>query len=222
MNDLENNTSLKELTKEIERLFDYFNKKLYDSKLKKTVITIQSGARGKSQSYGWFNSNIWQAEKTNIHEINLSAEIFKIRTAKKIPKVACTLLHEMVHLSNFENQIKDVSANGAHSKKFFGALAEKKGLAVIYTKHYPKIETPDLSKEGIDLYNKFNFNESLLNKFRLVNPKANKKPKLKKLECLECGLKAYVPSGNTKKLLCVECDSVLFENLDSLLDDSDM
>jgi len=219
MINLETNTSLKELTKEIERLFDYFNKKLYEGKLDKPVITIQSGVKNKSRNDGWFSSNIWQAEKKNIHEINLSAEIISTRTQKKIPEIACTLLHEMVHLSNFQNKIKDVSANGVHLKKTFGALAEKKGLQVEYINGFPKVITPDLSKDGIDLYNKFNFNESLLNKFRLVFPKGKKKSKLKKLECPKCALKAYVPSGITKKILCVECKAVMQEiSLDEEMD----
>jgi len=72
-------TSLKDLYSEIERLFDFFNEKLYDSKLKKPVITIQSGAEGKRKSAGWFASNRWQFNRKKTHITVFANEYYNLK-----------------------------------------------------------------------------------------------------------------------------------------------
>lgn len=222
-------TSLKDLYSEIERLFDFFNEKLYDSKLKKPVITIQSGAEGKRKSAGWFASNRWQFNrKKKLHEINISAEVLRAKTSNKIPEIACTLLHEMVHLSNFQNKIEDVSSNGLHLVKTFGKLAKEKGLEIEVIRKYPQVITPRLSPLGEKLYREFGFNEKLLNKYRIDykslltgtqtggsesgDEKPVKNPKLKNLYCPHCDMKAYIPFKSPKTLLCMDCMTILQEN----------
>jgi hypothetical protein len=218
-----NGNSLKELTAEIEKLFQFYNSKYFENELPLAVITIQSGSQGRRKSNGWFIQRIWNPENNTeiekvISEINLSAEILTMRTEfTKAPLITKTLLHEMIHLYNFHMGIKDTSTNGSHNKPF-GIEAEKRGLKVIYTKKFPKIETPDFTEEGFKIYKESNFDESLLNKFRIgftditpTNLKSEddeegepkeKKKKLKNLFCPECNSKAYTPSGNESIFIC--------------------
>lgn len=228
--------SLRTITKETENLFDFFNKEFYEKKLIRPVITIQTGA-GKRLSAGWFSGNRWMSKnlESKYNEINISSEILNLKTEKGIPEIICTLLHEMVHLYNFQNNIKDVADNGAHHVKTFGKFAEKKGLSVIYTDRFPKVLTPDLSEEGIEVYQKSKFNSESLDKFRLdprfsaiqqlggIKTSSNdddkkeseeqaeqKKPKQKKLFCPEHNYSVYVAFGFEHILTC-DCGSVLLE-----------
>ena len=216
-----NGNSLKELTAEIEKLFHCFNQDFFDGKLELPVMTIQSGFQSRRKSKGWFIKKIWnpldnQDPEKVISEINLAAEVLSWKGKSGSPEIAITLLHEMIHLYNYSIGIKDVSANGVHNKSF-GKAAEEKGLIVEYVKEYPKIWTPDLNEHGIESYKRSNFDESLLNKFRIYFDDTNpikkseedeegegkeKKKKLKNLFCPECNSKAYTPTGNDAIFIC--------------------
>ncbi len=229
--------SLKELISEIERLFEVYNTAFFERKLNLPIITIQSGSQGRRKSRGWFINNVWKVGEKRIHEINLAAEILSERTNSNIPRIACTLLHEMCHHYNKDNNINDTTSAGAHSVKNFGYLAEKKGLLVTYEKKiFPFVFTEDLNQEGIRVYNESNFNESLLDKFRIEFNNTNigkkttskkgipgsededtenetgdqeepkKKPKQKPLFCPVCNYSVWVAYGFDKKLRCEGTD----------------
>ncbi|MBK6608744.1 MAG: SprT-like domain-containing protein [Leptospiraceae bacterium] len=226
----EKSNSLKEITEEIERLFEVYNKAFFESTLELPIITIQSGFIGRRKSRGWFVNKVWLIDnEKSVNEINLGAEILSTRTPSNIPQIACTLLHEMIHLYNYNRGIQDVTTGGAHSVKFFGRVAEQKGLLVSYDKkQFPFVFTEDLNEDGIRVYNDSNFNESLLDKFRIefnntnigkktTSKKASpgsegednkdqeetkKKPKQKALFCPACNYSVWVAFGFDKKLRC--------------------
>lgn len=102
-------------TSELYRLYAMFNAKFWAGQLPAVQITIQSGIKRKA--LGWCSLEpMWSAcaGEDARHEVNISAE-FLNRTP---PDIACTLLHEMVHLSNAVNDIKDCNANQYHNKHF--------------------------------------------------------------------------------------------------------
>lgn len=229
----ENQNSLKEIVSEIEKLFEVYNNAFFDSKLELPIITIQSGFQGRRKSRGWFVNKVWVVGGTKeVNEINLGAEIISEKTASGIPQIACTLLHEMIHLYNYNRGIQDVTTAGAHTVRNFGHVAESKGLLVTYdTSIFPFVFTEDLNDEGIKIYKTSNFNESLLDKFRvefnnsaigkkigLVKTKTGneddenettepeerpkKKPKQKNLFCPECNYTVWVAYGFDKRLRC--------------------
>lgn len=53
-----------------------------------------------------------------------------------IEKIVGTLLHEMVHLYNLQNNIKDTSRSGLYHNKNFKEIAEMKGLNVEKSEQY--------------------------------------------------------------------------------------
>ena len=110
---------------ELHRAFDHFNKTFADDKLPKVVITIQES--GRKNALGWYGKGFWAdtACGTSACEINISAEHMN-RSANSILE---TLLHEMAHLHNSINNIRDVSSGQYHNKRFKEA-AEKFGLKV--------------------------------------------------------------------------------------------
>ena len=110
---------------ELHRAFDHFNKTFAEGKLPKVVITIQES--GRRNALGWYGKGFWADSTcgTSACEINISAEHMN-RSADSILE---TLIHEMAHLHNSINNIRDVSSGQYHNKRFKEA-AEKFGLKV--------------------------------------------------------------------------------------------
>lgn len=82
-----------------ERLFAYFNAKLWGGKLPACMLNFSR----KAKTYGFFAPERWE-ERTKggatRHEISLNPSTLKYR---KPVDVASTLVHEMVHLWQHEN-----------------------------------------------------------------------------------------------------------------------
>lgn len=114
--------------RELERFFSVFNRKLYDGKLPKPVITIQT--TGRRRALGWFCANIWRAKEGEVPEINITAE----ELGRDVEDILETLLHEMVHLDNWTQGISDCSVQQYHNKRFKVAC-DKIGLNCERTKH---------------------------------------------------------------------------------------
>lgn len=110
---------------ELYRAFDFFNKKFMKNSLPKVIITIQEA--GRRNAYGWFGESFWSDGicDQGVCEINLSAEYM----GRDPLFILETLLHEMAHLHNAVNSIRDCSSGQYHNKKFKIA-AEKFGLKV--------------------------------------------------------------------------------------------
>lgn len=78
------------------------------------VVTIQSKGK-KANCLDWFWANRWSTREGDFcHEISISAE-FLGRSAEEIAE---TVIHEVVHLWNHIENIKDCSDSGRHNKKF--------------------------------------------------------------------------------------------------------
>lgn len=108
-------------------VFNKANELFFSSGLEAPEITIQSAGRSK-MTFGWCSTSpIWRTKKNNhgLYEINICPEYF----TRPFHEVITTLLHEMAHLYNFQNNIKDCTVNQYHNKKFIYA-AEKAGLMV--------------------------------------------------------------------------------------------
>lgn len=125
---------------EIERCFDFFNKKLYAGKLLRPIITIQTA--GRMNAYGWFAREAWRVTKRGqVPEINMCAEWL---TRKPI-EVLSTLIHEMVHLDNWQKEIEDCNQNQYHNKKF-AVAAEAIGFEVTKSDRYGYAHTTPKEK----------------------------------------------------------------------------
>ena len=110
---------------ELYRAFDFFNNRFAQGKLPKVIITIQEA--GRKNAYGWFGESFWKDGicEQGVCEINLSAEYM----GRDPYAILETLIHEMAHLKNAINGIRDCTSGQYHNKKF-KTTAEEFGLNV--------------------------------------------------------------------------------------------
>ena len=126
--------SIKNTIQQLEDLFEVFNYKYFGGELSKPVITVSPDTT--KGAYGWCTS--WKAWKDSGHEtdgyyeINICAEYL----SRSYEEVAGTMLHEMVHLYNLEQGVKDTSRSGTYHNKKFKDAAEAHGLTVENTEKY--------------------------------------------------------------------------------------
>lgn len=114
-----------EVVKTLEELFDKFNEHLFENEIERPIITISPDTT--SGAYGWCTTQkIWKSDDEEYYEINICAEHLN----RPIKEVCATLIHEMVHLHNIHNDIKDTSANGRYHNKKFKETAEARGLVI--------------------------------------------------------------------------------------------
>lgn len=123
-----NHNAYAEEVNEITKLFHALNAKFYNHELKDVVITIQHQSRGNG-ILGWCTVRpIWSGEdlSATYFEINITAEALN----RSYEEIAATLLHEMAHLFNIQNNVQDCSRGGYYHNTEFKKTAEAHGLAV--------------------------------------------------------------------------------------------
>lgn len=117
-----NEVSLKPVIDELETLFSKFNKAFFEGKLEKPVITVSPDhTRG---AYGWCTGwKAWQdgTKEGGYYEINLCAEYLN----RPFEETCGTLLHEMVHLQNLQDNVQDTSRSGSYHNRKFKETAER-------------------------------------------------------------------------------------------------
>jgi DNA-directed RNA polymerase subunit RPC12/RpoP len=185
---------------ELNKIFDYLNTKFYESKLTKPVILVQASGK-KRNTLGWCTVNkIWKdkEEKNENYEITICAEHLN----RQIPDIIATMLHEMVHLSNIKNEIKDCSNNNVYHNKRFKETAEAVGLLVdkgpIVGWGFTSL-SDKLREELMELI----IDEKAFEYFRKTPPKISTKVPLFKHVCEECGQKFTLPKK--VNVICENC-----------------
>ena len=113
-----------------EQAFDLLNDRLFEGKLERVIITLQS-SRG---SYGhcsvakiWNNGSIDNSKR----EINLSVDYLSIDAFHFLG----TVVHEMCHSFNLQRGIVDCNPSNQYHNKKFKTLAESVGLVVTKEGH---------------------------------------------------------------------------------------
>lgn len=108
----------------LNKLFDLLNQHYFENALSRPTITIQSTPK----AYGHFSMrpDTWVSAVGCSHEINIGAGTL----SRPIEDICATLLHEMIHLYCYENQIKDTSRGNTYHNRRFKAAAEAHGLIV--------------------------------------------------------------------------------------------
>jgi DNA-directed RNA polymerase subunit RPC12/RpoP len=132
-NQLSNNEKMKRMVEELNHLFDIFNHHFYNDVVKAPIILIQTTAREHAK--GWCTTRkIWKDNENNeyYYEITMSAEYIY----EGIYDICDTLLHEMAHLYDSQNDIKDTSRGTTYHNEKFKKTAEKSGLIVEHDKTY--------------------------------------------------------------------------------------
>ncbi len=108
------------------KAFDFFNEKLFDSKLPQTMIVL----RKKGKCFGYYHRHQWGERETKnmepkertIDEINLNPVMFHVRDDIYI---LSTLAHEMCHQWQYE--LGTPSRNGYHNLEW-GTKMKEVGL----------------------------------------------------------------------------------------------
>lgn len=204
-----NITTMSEMGAGLMQAFNAINKHFYNGELEKPIITVKEGK--KKNAYGWIEtSKNWIQGKTERYEINISCDYIGERT---VAETISTLMHEMAHLYNIQNEIKDTSRAGIYHNTKFKETAEAHGLQISYNEHIGwsltrlTEETEKWVDENINIKG---FSVYKLTKEKISKGTAKTKQSMRKLVCPCCGLIARVTKPNVK-LLCVKCNEELKE-----------
>jgi hypothetical protein len=181
------NTSIAPLIVESERVLteaiQHFGLKVPAANI---VVTIQS--KGRKKAVGWFAPERWKpgTQKTNIHEINISAELIKTYDTGEL------LLHELAHAENNFLEIQDCSGR-AHNKHF-KSMAERLGLEVKPRDKAVGYGYTDLGPEGKSFLTKIAFKRELFELHRVQAGAKTAGPgsRMLKCECPACGYVARI------------------------------
>ena len=115
----------------LEKIFRTLNAYYFGNEIEEPVITIQSTPK----AYGHVTVGKTWTKGPNgelRRELNIGAGTL----ARPIENVVATMLHEMVHLKNLQDNIQDCSRGGAYHNKRFKELAEKVDLSVSHDTKY--------------------------------------------------------------------------------------
>ncbi len=111
----------------LNKIFDRLNETYFASALSKPVITIQSTPR----AYGHVSVHeVWTSGDAHRRELNIGAGTLN----RPIEETVATILHEMCHLYNLQNGIRDCSRGGAYHNKTFRDTATARDLQI---DHHP-------------------------------------------------------------------------------------
>lgn len=199
--------TIKSVITELEDLFGVFNEKYFDSKLSRPVITV-SPDNTKCGSFGWCTN--WKAWKEKdggegYFEINVCAE----HLSRPFTEVAETMLHEMVHLHNLLNGIKDTSRGGTYHNGKFKASAEAHGLTAEADEKYGWAKTHLIEEAKGETVKFMDFiGKDSFDIYREAEQKGEKKGGKKsssiKYVCPVCG--AIIRATKKVRVICADCD----------------
>lgn len=188
--------------------FDLLNTHYYDDELVQPIITVQKDFNSKKnqQTLGWCSvEKVWNDGKDKTREINICAESL----SRPIEDVVGTLLHEMAHLFNLQQGIKDTSgaSNQYHNDKF-KKTSESHGLTVEKDRYGWHITHPNASTieflKSIDAKPFEIFRER---QFKIEKPKKTRESHT--YVCPSC--EAKVKSSTEVRVMCKDCEEDMEE-----------
>lgn len=107
----------------LEKMFRQLNADSFGGVLEEPIITIQS----TPGAYGHVSvAKTWKRKGEDRHELNISADWLN----RPIEHIVATMIHEMVHLLNIQNDIQDCSRGGSYHNRKFKDEAEKHMIAI--------------------------------------------------------------------------------------------
>lgn len=198
--------SLGTVIAKLEELFQLFNEHFYSGKLDQLVITVSPDTT--AGAYGWCTGwKAWKSDKESkpedgFYEINICAEHLK----RPFADICETLLHEMVHLFNLYEGVKDTSRGGTYHNKLYKAAAEEHGLKVDKDSKYGWTLTSLNEEAAIYIQS---LNQNTFDFFRTPIPAfmkkgAGKGSSSRKYVCPGCG--CIIRATKEVHVICGECD----------------
>lgn len=205
--------TIKNIINELDNLFKIFNYKYFNSELVKPVITVMTNGKDNNV-LGWCTSRKAWADTANnqeYYEITICAEYLY----RDITEICSTLLHEMAHLYNLQNGIKDVSRGNTYHNKYFKATAERTGLMVEFEKKYGWSFTKP-TQETIDFINSLKLDKEEFTLTRKSFSKAEtgnggKRQVYRKYICPVCN--AAVRATKAVNVVCGDCNETMLEEI---------
>ena len=192
----------------LETAFDKLNARFFEGALPRPVITIQSSPR----TYGHCSvKEIWNSETGAAHEINLGAETLD----RPVENTLATLVHEMVHLFNIKNGVKDCSRGNTYHNQKFKEEAEKHGLRIGFDKRIGwSLTTPGPELLEFILQNgwsKLDMKRESVGKGN--DGTAKKSSSTRKYVCPVCGM--TVRATKDVHIICGDCQETMVKATDS-------
>ena len=200
--------TLTEVTKRLYEYFDLLNTHYYNDELVQPTITIQKDSSTKKNvtTFGWCSvEEIWSDGNERTREINICCESLN----RPIEDVIGTLLHEMAHLYNLYNNIKDVSgaSNQYHNDKF-KKTAEAHGLVVEKDRYGWHVTHSNASTlEFLKSIDAKPFEISRKRQFKVEKPKKTRESHT--YVCPSCDAK--VKSSTEVHVVCKDCEEDMEE-----------
>lgn len=199
--------SLRPVIESLEKLFSKFNGRFFESKLSKPIITVSPGTA--KNTYGWCTG--WKAWKEGenakeidgYYEINMCAEYI----SRPFEDVCSTLLHEMVHLLNLENGVKETSRNRTYHNNRFKTSAEEHGLLCELSETYGWSKTTP-TPETLKYFHALDNESFIIYRTRQIKEGKKSKQSTRKYFCPKCG--NIVRATKEVRIKCQDCDA-LFE-----------
>lgn len=191
-----------ELQAALQAAFNAINRDFYGGELEKVIITVKEG-RKEGTLGTFYTAKDWIQNGTARHEINISANYIGQRT---VEQTITTLMHEMVHLYNCQNNIKDTTRSGLYHNKKFKQTAEAHGLDVQFANDIgwslttPTPQTAKWIADNIPIKS-FGVYKQVADK--ISGGKSKSKQSMVKKVCPCCGNIARVTSEY--KLICGDC-----------------
>lgn len=194
--------SIQQVIERLEDLFSKFNDYLFGGELQKPVITVSPDT--KKGCYGWCTTyKAWQRdgqeEETGYYEINICADYLN----RPFLEICETLIHEMVHLIQRQNDVKGTSRGGKYHNKRYKEAAEQHGLMVAKDEKYGWCRTTLAEETAAWIIAKLNTDKFNLSR---VNLSTIKKPSksARKYVCPSCG--AIIRATKEVRVICADCE----------------
>lgn len=113
----------------LEKIYRQLNADKFSGELEEPIITVMSTPK----AYGHVTcGKVWKQKDSHRYELNIGAGTLD----RPIENVVETLLHEMVHIYNMQNGIKDTSRGNTYHNKKFKEKAESVGLLIEHSEKY--------------------------------------------------------------------------------------
>lgn len=193
-------------------MFQRLNNKYFNDSLEIPVIMIQD--QSSNQEGCFYLRNQWihkDAKEINDNRNKLCISLNSRYLFRDYNSIIETLLHEMIHLLNFQVGINDCSRNGYYHNRAFRDAAESHGLSASKHEKYGWCETV-MKQETIDFINQFeqfDFKYYTLPKSHKEKP-ASKKRVVNKLTCPTCGkFLVFTDCSSDFSISCDKCKSQL-------------
>lgn len=195
--------SLVSVVAQLDNLFEVFNNEFYNGELQKPIITVSPDTT--SGAYGWATSwKAWQHDgvEDGLYEINICAEHLN----RPFEDICETLLHEMVHLWNLQNGVKDTSRGGKYHNKKYKDSAEQHGLNVQQDSKYGWTITT-LNEVAKGVIGKLNGDVFQMHRTKVVKVASKRKSSSRKYVCPMCGLS--IRATKEVNILCGDCQETM-------------